>query len=183
MPAIEAFVPYEFAARRKLEIARYHQCELEKWRASDPVAEDVPVVELQAHFEGAIRAMVSIADQIASGLVAALDGLDFNLPKLRHASFKGVVKKLPNSDEKQWLVDWFQTPIARDVWAVRNSSSHRYYEKKQRGNEWEVAVPLHGTGYEGSRGVCDYVALTVDHAESLVERIPGIREFIEGITA
>ncbi len=181
MQRAEAFAPYAFAASRKIEIARYHQRELEGWRESDPIAEDVPPIELQAHFEGSLRAVVSLADQVGSGLAVALQGTDLKLPPVKHAYIYEVAQALPSSVVRSKLIDWRAAPIAEDVWAIRNTSTHRHYGKARVGMQWEVAEPSDSTAYDDSREVCVYVAAAVDHAQILYDYIPVIKKMIDEV--
>jgi hypothetical protein len=165
----EGWVSYLNAARRKVEIARYHLEQLERLRLVPPLdgPRECPV-PIQAHFEGVVISVMAAVDQTAQAINSALN-LGARESQLFDKAFGAVTAAVPA------LKTWCGKPIGRDLRGVRRSAIHHSYEKTPDGPLPRWRVEESSVRYEGSRELRVYGEAAVAHAEELIRLIPAIQ--------
>lgn len=123
---------------RKLAIAAYHMAQLRE-APVDPDDRGLPPIPLQAHFEGAGRAIASIPDQLATGIVDILQSTLPRLPPLTSAYLHTVRDRLPNSDLRSRVDEFVSDARYCDLRSWRNRATHRFDRKGPREGVWIVA--------------------------------------------
>lgn len=134
------FGEYGVAMGRKLAMAEYHLGELRKV----PTKADergLPPIPLQAHFEAAGRAIASMPDQLATGIVVELRPAMPCLPKPTAAYLDKLLNALPDCELRGVLDALVSDPRYRDLRAWRNRATHRFDEKAAKNGVWLVELP------------------------------------------
>lgn len=161
------FGPYGEAMVRKLDIAEFHLAELKAVLPSKKLASGLPPVPVQAHFEASGRAVLSIADQLASGVAFVLDGA---LPRLtpEHAFLDRLAERLQGSPLGDFLEKVNGDARHKDLRSWRNRSTHRFDTKAYADGWWFVAWPEGAHPYDGSRRIDEYLATMIDFGSWVV---------------
>jgi hypothetical protein len=117
------------AAPRKVKIAQYHLENLRSALTPCPPADTggLPPIDVQAHFEGVLFAVIAAASQIEEAVRYA--------KRLgRDASRRKILESISHEEFRQW----YRSPLSRDLQAIRNAGFHRSYEKSHVGERWFV---------------------------------------------
>ncbi len=156
---------YLVAARRKIEIARYHGDCLESLTPNELsiIENGLPLVKVQAHLEGLIYAFIAATDQLGEGLNLGLR-LHLYQPNLQNA-IEGMDKR--KSQLRRDLQRWQENPLAKDVRELRRQATHHHYGKTQQGPQWLVDH-LPKSRYSGSRDLDEYSKAVLEHLEKLL---------------
>ena len=170
------FVEYGIAMERKLEIAKFHARCLGRLLPADPEDRDMPPIPLQAHFEAAGRAVASIPDQLASGIVVSIGDAVPCLPRENAAYLQKVVEKLPKSDIREVLQGFVDDPRYCDLRSWRNRATHRFDRKRSRGGQWFVEPPDGCKEAIKPRDVANYTQALIDFGAGIVQQIGTIEE-------
>lgn len=159
---------YGEAMVRKLEIAEYHLDELQHLLPSEQLPNRLPIIAVQAHFEASGRAILSIADQLVSGVASVLAGA---VPGLvpETAYLNRMVGQLRGSSLADFLRIVHDDVRHRDLRSWRNRSTHRFDMKAYANGWWFVAWPDGAPPYGGSRRIDEYIDAMVGFGHYLLD--------------
>jgi hypothetical protein len=148
---------YLRAARRKIEIAKYH---LEHLLARletnpEPIERSDPPIDVQAHFEGVLFSVKAEIDQITELIANAL-----NCPYRK--ALAECSERLP--ELKAWRKDAFFDELNE----LRRLAAHHAYVKRPAGPEQRWIVDDVGSSYEGPRELGPYCKAAVAYGEKLM---------------
>ncbi len=164
------FAEYGIAMERKLEIARFHAKCLGRLLPADPEHGEMLPIPMQAHFEGAGRAVASIPDQLASGVVVCIGDAVSGLPTVNTAYLHKVVEKLPNSNVRKVLQGFVADPRYCDLRSWRNRATHRFDRKRSGGGQWFVEPPDECEKAIKPRDVVSYAQAVIDFGAEIVQQ-------------
>jgi hypothetical protein len=182
---------YVEAMERKLDMAVYHLAVLrELLPFAIPDEDNLPPVPLQAHFESAGRAIVSMIDQLVSAVASVVPGM----PTVHKATPKAVIRALADSTElaarelKEVIERLNDDARINDLRDVRNRSTHRFDEKDYlHGGGWTVNPPQHVRKgvrtYEGPRGLSQYLQVMVEYGQAVLATVPRAEKLAESLAA
>ena len=171
------FADYRTAIARKLKIARFHRRHLAEVMGQPRERDqNLPPVAIQAHFEGAVGAVVSMADQLAAGIAAALD----DMPPLHAATLAEVLNRLTNRAPDRptrglikQLSAFRDDALLNDARDIRNRARHRFYDKYDDQRGWYVEPPQYIPDdvkqWIGDRHLLPYVDATIELAYEILE--------------
>jgi hypothetical protein len=166
-----------FAAKRKIDVARYHLVQLcERLdRTSKPQA--LPPIPVQAHFEGVVVSITAAEEKVKEALRTAYGVSRDDEHKCKRL-YNEFARKLPA------LAAWYAnaSPLLGDIREVRNLAIHQYYEKRPitaggPAAGWEVDKPEE-TRYEGPRELKEYSEAALLLGTVLRDLIPQIEELL-----
>lgn len=171
-----SFEDYELAMQRKMEIAQWHVAFLPDLVDSPADPHELPPIELQAHFEGAGRALASIPDQLASGISEMLGEAIPSLPKPHRAYLNIICRKLPESSElREVLSRMVVDPRYCDLRDWRNRATHRFDRKAMLDGLWVVAYPEDCPDPVHTRDLMSYMRIMVDYGWGIVVEVPTVK--------
>jgi hypothetical protein len=150
------FGEYGLAMKRKLAIAEYHYGELLQ-APRQPDDHGLPPIPLQAHFEAAGRAIGSMPDQLASGIVETLEGAIPGLPRVSNAFLHTVLDALDEGSLRSLIAGVIADVRYSDLRAWRNRATHRFDKKAAVDGVWIVAPPDGPEPFVEPRDVESYV--------------------------
>ncbi len=164
-----------FAARRKIDIARYHFSELCDHCGRALAQEELPPIPVQAHFEGVVVCVVAAEEKIKEALRSAY-GVSRDDERECKRLYSAFARKLPA------MAEWYSNALVADIRDVRNLAVHKHYEKNPvtEGGPppvWEVDKP-EKTNYRGPRELRKYGQDAVDIGAALIGLIPQIEELL-----
>lgn len=165
------FMEYGIAMKRKLAMAAYHLDELRR-APNDPDEHGLPSIPLQAHFEAAGRAIASIPDQLATGIVEVLAQCLPGMPGPSAAYLHTVVERLPESELRDLLEDVRSDFRYCDLRAWRNRASHRFYRKAPTEGVWIVESSEDCDIDVEPRDVVGYIATMLEYGRWMVKIAP-----------
>lgn len=164
------FVEYGTAMERKLRIAEFHASCLKDLLPANPEDGDMPPIPLQAHFEAAGRAVASIPDQLASGIVVCIGDAIPCLPGESAAYLHKVVEKLPSSEIREVLQGFVVDPRYCDLRSWRNRATHRFDRKRSVDGQWFVDPPDGCEKAIEPRDVTSYTQAVIDLGAEIVQQ-------------
>ena len=177
------FGEYGLAMARKLMIAEFHVRELAGTLPAKPESDGLPPIALQAHFEAGGRAIVSMVDQLASGVAAALADVPANMPAVDRAYPERVIDRLEEGDLKDALSELFDDPRHQDLRSWRNRATHRFDEKAFHRGKWKVREPDGVAPYGGSREVVAYIGAMLEFGHDVIRSTDGIECLVQSFRA
>jgi hypothetical protein len=166
-----SFGEYGVAMERKLAIAAYHLDELSR-ASTDPDEHGLPPIPLQAHFEAAGRAIASIPDQLATGIVEVLEQRLPGLPGPSAAYLHSVVKPLPAGELRDLLEEVGSDLRYCDLRSWRNRATHRFDRKAAMEGEWIVESSEECDIDVEPRDVVGYIATMLEYGRTVVAIAP-----------
>lgn len=175
------FGDYGIAMERKLAIAEYHLSELTSVLPAKPESDGLPPIALQAHFEAGGRAIVSIVDQLASGVAAALADVPANMPAVDRAYPETVIDRLEEGELKNELSKLFDDQRHRDLRSWRNRATHRFDEKAFHHGKWKVRDPDGVAPYGGSRELVAYMGAMLEFGHDVIRSAHDIEGLVQSI--
>jgi hypothetical protein len=162
---------YLEAAERKLDIATYHACELERELASRNNAGDaLPPIPVQAHFEGVVVSLMSAVDQVAEAMNSSLGHTD-SMAERRERAGRAIAKAIPD------VAAWYRNPLQQDLRDLRVLMLHYAYRKTPEGQGW-VVESTNSSRYQGSRELVPYAKDAVRYFERLRDLLPRIQGYL-----
>jgi hypothetical protein len=144
------------AARRKLELTSFHVARLRaELAATGHERTELPPVPVQAHFEGALVALVDAVDRVAEATNGALD---LRLPSrdLVGGAFTELGTRI--SAVRVWFKNALLSDLRRGLRTARYAPSD-----PAPGWQWEAESP----NYPGSRDLLEYAVACKDHGQHL----------------
>ncbi|HVK09337.1 MAG TPA: hypothetical protein VM597_11220 [Gemmataceae bacterium] len=154
------------AARRKLDIAKFHLGRLEaELNVPGLTGADLPPIPIQAHFEGVLIALMAAVDQVAAATNSALS-LRLTKYDLVAGAFKELGDRLPD------VHSWFGQVINKDLRRIRVRAVHYTYIKNPSLARWRVESA--DTSYCGSRELHEYATAGVEYGKQFAHLLSQI---------
>ena len=133
----------------------------------------LPPIPLQAHFEGAGRALASIPDQLASGICENLQEVFTTLPDTRRAYLHTTSRKLPQESELQVRVEEIVSDSRYcDLRSWRTRATHRFDKKAMLDGMWVVEVPDDCSDPVTERDLTSYIEIMINYGGGIIEQMP-----------
>jgi len=165
------FGEYGTAMQRKLAMAEYHLKELQR-APTAPDESGLPPIPLQAHFEAAGRAIASMPDQLASGVVEILEEAVPRLPSVTHA-YLHTVRDALDPGELHRLFDRLTLDLrCEDLRTWRNRATHRFDEKAAMNGVGIVEPPEGLPSYVDPRDVESYLTTMLAFGRLVLDTAP-----------
>ena len=170
------FGEYGIAMQRKLAIAEYHFEELHRVSTA-PDGYGLPPIPLQAHFEAGGRAIASMLDQLATGVVEILTPFLPGLPGPSAAYVHTLLEPLPASELRDLLGKVRSDLRYCDLRAWRNRATHRFDRKAAMDGVWIVQPTEECDMDVEPRDVTGYLNTMLDYGRWILEIAPEAERF------
>lgn len=169
-----SFSDYLTAIDRKLQIVRFHREQLVPLLDAPADLDAVmPPVPVQAHFEGVLRSLVAMFDQLVAGIADVMPGM----PQPHRARSSDVCSRLrcfasqPALETADLLESLHLNPLLSDARSIRNQATHAFYEKYTDNHGWYVEEPRYlpdgVSPWSGERHLAPYTTAMLDLAMTI----------------